>query len=133
MIAVAIAAFAAWQYYSHVEVNPVTGEKQRIALSAEQEVALGLEAAPEMARQMGGEVDPTHPAAALVREVGARVVAGSVAARSPYPFEFHLLADGETVNAFALPGGQVFMTAGLLTRLKDEAEVAGVLGHEEPW
>lgn len=130
LIAVAIAGVAVWQYYSRVEVNPVTGEEQRIALSAEQEVALGLEAAPEMARQMGGIVDPDSPAARFVQEVGAKVVAGSVAAQSPYPFAFHLLADGETVNAFALPGGQVFLTAGLLTRLKDEAEVAAVLGHE---
>jgi predicted Zn-dependent protease len=130
LIAVAIAGFAAWQYYSRVEVNPVTGETQRIALTAEQEVALGLEAAPEMARQMGGVVDPDEPAARFVKEVGAKVVAGSIAAQSPYPFEFHLLADGETVNAFALPGGQVFLTAGLLMRLEDEAEVAAVLGHE---
>lgn len=130
LIGLAIAGVAIWQYYSHVEVNPVTGEEQRIALTAEQEVSLGLEAAPEMARQMGGVVDPDHPAAAFVKEVGAKVVAGSVAAKSSYPFAFHLLADGETVNAFALPGGQIFMTAGLLSRLKDEAEVAAVLGHE---
>jgi len=130
LIALAIAGVGVWQYYSRVEVNPVTGEKQRIAMTAEQEVALGIESAPEMARQMGGEVDPSEPAARFVEEVGKRVVAGSVAAQSPYPFAFHLLADGETVNAFALPGGQVFMTAGLLTRLTDEAEVAAVLGHE---
>jgi predicted Zn-dependent protease len=49
---------------------------------------------------------------------------------NPYRFEFHLLRDPETVNAFALPGGQVFITMGLLKRLTTEAQLAGVLGHE---
>jgi predicted Zn-dependent protease len=48
----------------------------------------------------------------------------------PYPFEFHLLADPETVNAFALPGGQIFITAALFTRLETEGQLAGVLAHE---
>ncbi|MDX5348824.1 MAG: M48 family metalloprotease, partial [Hymenobacteraceae bacterium] len=49
---------------------------------------------------------------------------------SPYQFDFHLLADEQTVNAFALPGGQIFITAGLLRRLQTEGQLAGVLGHE---
>lgn len=52
--------------------------------------------------------------------------------RSPYRnnFHFYLLNDRSTINAFALPGGQVFLTRGLFDKLSDEAEVAGVLGHE---
>ena len=65
-----------------------------------------------------------------VDEVGNRVVQSSIAKNSPYPFEFHLLRDPQTVNAFALPGGQVFITAALLGRLNSEAQLAGVLGHE---
>src|SRR5690606_32484971 len=49
---------------------------------------------------------------------------------NPYAFAFHLLEDPKTVNAFALPGGQIFVTTGLLTRLSTEGELAGVLGHE---
>lgn len=45
-------------------------------------------------------------------------------------YDFHLLADPNTVNAFALPGGQIFMTYGLLSRLQNEDQIAGVLGHE---
>jgi predicted Zn-dependent protease len=130
LFALAIVAFALFKYFSQTEVNPVTGEKQHIAMTAEQEVALGLESAPEMARQMGGEVDPSDPKARLVSAVGQKVVRNSDASRSPYTFNFHLLRDPETMNAFALPGGQVFITSGLLVKLDGEAQLAGVLGHE---
>jgi predicted Zn-dependent protease len=132
LIALVIAGAGLIAYMSRTEVNPVTGEKQHVALSVDQEKVLGLEAAPEMAHQMGGDVPASDPSACLVEEVGQRVVARSNAASSPYAgnFHFHLLADPETVNAFALPGGQVFVTRGLLERLQTEAELAGVLGHE---
>src|SRR5262249_15555359 len=67
---------------------------------------------------------------ALVERVGEKVVAGSDAARSGYEYHFTLLADQNTINAFALPGGPVFITEGLLSRLKTEGQLAGVLGHE---
>jgi predicted Zn-dependent protease len=130
LIALAIVGFAVFKYCSQTEVNPVTGEKQHIALTVDQEVALGLESAPEMARQMGGDVPASDPKAHLVETVGRKVVQNSDAARSPYTFNFHLLRDPETLNAFALPGGQVFITYGLLSKLEDEAQLAGVLGHE---
>jgi len=130
LLALAIVAFALFKYFSQTEVNPVTGEKQHIAMTAEQEVALGLESAPEMARQMGGEADPNDPQARVVAAVGQKLVRDSDASRSPYTFDFHLLLDSETMNAFALPGGQVFITSGLLRKLEDEAQLAGVLGHE---
>jgi beta-barrel assembly-enhancing protease len=130
LIAGAIVAFALFRYFTQTEVNPVTGEKQHIAMTADQETALGLESAPVMAREMGGEVDPSDPAAALVASIGRKIVANSDASRSPYTYDFHLLRDRETVNAFALPGGQVFITYGLLARLDNEAQLAGVLGHE---
>jgi len=130
LIALAIVAFALFKYFTQTEVNPVTGEKQHIAMTTDQEVALGLEAAPEMAAQMGGEADASDPKTQLVESVGRKVVQNSDASRSPYTFDFHLLRDPETLNAFALPGGQVFITYGLLTKLHDEAQLAGVLGHE---
>jgi predicted Zn-dependent protease len=120
-------------YMSQTQVNPVTGQKQHVAMSPDQEMSLGLQAAPQMAQQMGGDVDASEdPRAALVDEIGRRLVRTSEARKSPYVenFHFHLLRDPKTVNAFALPGGQVFITVGLLDRLENEAQLAGVLGHE---
>ena len=122
--------FGVIRFLTSTQVNPVTGEKQHVALSVSQEIALGVQSAPRMAAQMGGEADPHSEAAALVRETGERLVADSVAGRSEYRFQFHLLRDPDTVNAFALPGGQIFITTGLLKRLQNEAQLAGVLGHE---
>jgi predicted Zn-dependent protease len=62
--------------------------------------------------------------------VGKKLVTNSAASQTNYPFEFHLLADDQTVNAFALPGGPVFITAALFKRLETEGQLAGVLGHE---
>jgi len=128
-IAAIIALMAIVAYYSSTSENPLTGEKQRVAMSPEQEIALGYRAAPQMAAQMGG-LSQSERARARVRDVGERLVARSLAAKSPYKFSFHVLADARTVNAFALPGGPIFITEGLLRLLKSEAELAGVLGHE---
>jgi predicted Zn-dependent protease len=133
LIALLIAVFAVISYYSRTEVNPVTGEKQHVAMNVDQEKALGLESAPQMAREMGGVLDPAaDPQARAVAEMGRRLVEKTEAAKSPYAdnFNFYLLADPETVNAFALPGGQIFITRGLFSRLENESELAGVLGHE---
>jgi predicted Zn-dependent protease len=124
-----IALVALVGYCGSEQTNPTTGEEQRVALTAEQEVALGLQAAPQLSREYGG-LDRDVETQAMVDRLGARLVEESVAAGSPYRFEFHVLEDEETLNAFALPGGQIFMTRGLLDRLGTEARVAGVLGHE---
>jgi predicted Zn-dependent protease len=129
IIAVIIALFAIITYFSSTSENPLTGEKQRVAMTPEQEIALGYQSAPQMAAQMGG-ISRNAQAVALVQRVGEHLVRQSVAAKSPYKFSFHVLADPKTVNAFALPGGPVFITEGLLRLLKSEAELAGVLGHE---
>jgi predicted Zn-dependent protease len=130
IIALAVAAFSLFSYFGSSSVNPITGEKQHVAgMTPKDEVAMGLQSAPQMAQQMGG-VSQDPRARALVAQVGAKVVAQSVAAKSGYPFKFHALADPRTVNAFALPGGQVFITMALLSRLETEGQLAGVLGHE---
>jgi len=130
--ALILAAIGIITYLFEVQVNPVTGKRQHIPISVEQEKVLGLQAAPGMAQEMGGAVDRADPRARLVTEVGARLVAESDANRSPYVDNFHfiLLRDPETINAFALPGGQIFITLGLLKKLTNEAQLAGVLGHE---
>jgi len=128
-IAVVIALIGIITYFSKTETNPVTGEKQRVSLSVEQEIALGLQSAPEMIREMGGEVRDAK-LNAYIDEVGNKIVSKTEAGNSPFQFEFYLLADQKTVNAFALPGGQIFITAGLYKLLKSEDQLAGVLGHE---
>jgi predicted Zn-dependent protease len=124
-----IAVIGAAFYYCNQQVNPVTGEKQHVSLSSDQEIAMGIAAAPEMEQQFGGELADAS-VKEVVSRVGQKVVAGSDAARSEYRYAFHVLRDPETVNAFALPGGQVFVTAGLLKHLTNEAQLAGVLAHE---
>jgi predicted Zn-dependent protease len=128
-IALVIAAIGIAYYYCNQQVNPVTGEKQHVAMTPDQEVALGLQAAPQMAEQFGG-LHPDPTVQNTVEQIGEAIVARSAARGSGYQYDFHVLRDPETVNAFALPGGQVFITAALLARLRDEAQLAGVLGHE---
>ena len=110
--------------------NEFTGRVQRLAMATPQEeIALGLQSAPQMIREMGGTSrDPQ--AVAKVKAVGQRLLASTAARQTPYRFDFHLLADRTTVNAFALPGGQIFITEALFRRLKNEDQLAGVLGHE---
>lgn len=129
IIAAVIAIIAIISYYSKTQVNPVTGEKQRVSLTQEQEVALGLQSAPQMIRQMGGEYNDPN-VQTMVDRVGMKIVNSTEAGKSKYKFDFHVLADPKTINAFALPGGQIFITMGLLNLLQTEDELAGVLGHE---
>jgi predicted Zn-dependent protease len=129
LIAIVFALFAIGSYFFKTSENPITGESQRVALSTEQEIALGLQSAPQIATRFGG-ITRNEKAAKGVETVGRGLVERSVAAKSPYRFSFHVLADPRTINAFALPGGPVFITEGLLRLLKTEGELAGVLGHE---
>ncbi len=129
IMGLAMAGFQAFKFYTNTQTNPITGEQQRIQWSMEEEMQLGLQSAPQMAQQHGG-LHPDQQAQALVDKVGKRLVSGTIASKAGYPFDFHLLADDKAVNAFALPGGQCFITAALLSRLKNEDQLAGVMGHE---
>lgn len=130
-----MAGIALFSYYGKTQVNPLTGEKQQVGMSPEQEVAMGLQSAPQMAQEYGG-LYPDQKLQTQVSKVGRSIVnvfESDLAASGvddPYKFDFYLLKDPNTVNAFALPGGQVFITVGLLSRLKTEDQLAGVLGHE---
>jgi predicted Zn-dependent protease len=108
--------------------NPATGSLELNMLSRDQEIALGVEAAPQFAQEFGGGV--TDPALqAYVRRIGADLAAKTEGDNPSLPWEFTLLNSKE-INAFALPGGKIFFTRGLAERLTSEAEMAGVLGHE---
>ena len=80
-----------------------------VHITVEQETAMGLQAAPQMAAEFGG-LDPDSQAQGLVDEIGSHIVQSSPAGQTAYQFDFHLLDDDQTINAFALPGGQVFIT-----------------------
>ena len=128
LIGLLIVAFALFQKWQNSEKNPYTGRVQNIDMTAEQEIAIGLQSAPEIAAQHGG-LYPDQRFQTIVDAVGNKLVNNSMARETPYEYEFHLLADDQTINAFALPGGQIFITYALFNQL-NEAQLAGVLGHE---
>lgn len=127
-IGLAIVAFAMVQRCSNKEENPYTGRVQNINMTTEQEIAIGLQSTPQIAQQYGGLYGDDRMQA-YVDAVGDKLVRNSIARETPYEYEFHLLADNKTINAFALPGGQIFITYALFSKL-NEAQLAGVLGHE---
>lgn len=111
--------------------NTTTGRSQLIMLSWQEEVQLGTEAQPQLVQEFGGAV-AREDLRQYVQEVGMRLVA-TTSQDDPelvkLPWEFTLL-DSDVVNAFALPGGKVFMSRGLAQMMTNEAQLAGVLGHE---
>lgn len=129
LVAAVILLITLASYYGMRQDNPVTGETQHVSLSTEQEVALGLNSAPQMEAEMGG-ADPDPKVQALVESLGQKIVESTAAQDTPYKFQFRVLRDPNTVNAFALPGGPIFITHGLLNHMQNEAQLAGVLGHE---
>jgi predicted Zn-dependent protease len=134
IIAIVIALVGIVGYFAKEKVtNPETGESYRRAMNVDQQKALGLQAAKEMIPKMGGAADPSRdPDGRIVSEVGTRVVSETGASKTAFAgnFNFYLVEDPDTINAFALPGGQVSITRGLYNRLENEAQLAGVLGHE---
>ncbi len=127
-IGLAIVAFAFIKRCNSKEENPYTGRVQNINMTSEQEIAIGLQSAPQMAQQHGG-LYPDERLQSFVDAVGNKLVNNSIARETPYNYDFHLLADDRTINAFALPGGQIFITYALFSQLTED-QLAGVLGHE---
>lgn len=106
-------------------VNPVTGKKQLILMSEEQEKALGVQSDPEIIAGMGLYEDAVIQK--FINEKGAQMAA--VSHRPNLGYEFKIV-DSPVVNAFAVPGGFVYFTRGIMAHFNNEAEFAGVLGHE---
>jgi predicted Zn-dependent protease len=105
--------------------NPVTGRREVSLMSEAEEIAIGRQGDAEIRREMGVYRDEDMQR--YVSGIGERIAA--VSHRPTLPWTFTVL-DSPAVNAFALPGGFVYVTRGLLTHLGDESELAGVLGHE---
>ena len=105
--------------------NPVTGKKQLVLMSEEQEINLGKSNDPVVVAQFGLYNDKKIQD--FINVKGQQMA--RVSHRPNLPFEFKVL-DSPVVNAFALPGGYVYFTRGILAHFNNEAEFAGVLGHE---
>lgn len=132
LIAVVIAVVALISYLGTSSKNPITGQNQRVGIQPAEEIALGLQAVPSLKQQFGGE-EPDPPAQARLDRIGQSLVAAAMRVHNAddpvYGFEFTLLADNEVINAFALPGGQTFITDVLFDKLSDD-QLAAVMGHE---
>ena len=97
-------------------------------LSLDEEIALGSEAAPQLTQEYGGAVNDNRLTASLDR-VGRSMTDTLEGEYRDMPWEFTLL-DSPVINAFALPGGKVFVSRALVERMTNEAQLAGVVGHE---
>lgn len=126
--AIVIALTSLFTYCSSSSTNLITGEEQKVSVSYQQEVALGQRALPSLVEQYQG-LHQNVAAQEQVDSVGARLIE-SLSSEIPYEFEFHLLNEPKVVNAFALPGGQVCLTAALLKELESVDQLAAILAHE---
>jgi predicted Zn-dependent protease len=105
--------------------NPATGQRQLSLVGEQQEIQMGREASVDVARQMG--LYDNRELQEYVNSLGKQIAASSE--RPNLPWEFHVV-DDPMVNAFALPGGYIYVTRGILAHFNDEAELVSVLGHE---
>jgi len=105
--------------------NPVTGKKQLVLMSEAQEIAMGQEADPQIVAQYGLYDDKAIQA--FITEKGKAMAA--ISHRPQLKYEFKVV-DSDVLNAFAVPGGYVYFTRGIMAHFNNEAEFAGVLGHE---
>lgn len=105
--------------------NPVTGKKEFSLMSESQEISMGKSYDPQIVAQYGLYQNPTMQA--FINEKGKQMAA--ISHRPKLNYEFKIL-DSPVVNAFAVPGGYVYFTRGIMAHFNNEAEFAGVLGHE---
>ncbi len=106
-------------------VNPVTGNRELMLMSEEQEIALGKQSDPAIIAQYGLYQDETLQK--FISDKGQQMA--KISHRPNLPYEFKIV-DSPVVNAFALPGGYIYFTRGIMAHFNNEAEFAGVLGHE---
>ena len=107
-------------------INPVTGKRELMLIPEEQDVEIGKKYAPEIEKQMGGRI-PDPAIQAYVNSIGQKVA--KVSHKPNIEYSYVALQD-KNINAFALPGGFIFVTKGMLQSLRTEAQLAGILAHE---
>ena len=110
------------------ETNPATGKRIFTPLSREEEVALGAQAAPQLSQEFGGPIQ-SSAVQQYVTQLGQKLAKQTEGDYPSLNWQFTAL-NSPVVNAFSLPGGKVFITRGLMEKMSNEAQMAGVLGHE---
>ncbi len=110
---------------SNCATNPVTGKSQLVLMSEEQEIQMGKEADPQIIQQFG--LYEGQGLQNYVNQIGQQLA--KVSHRPNITYTFRVI-NSEVLNAFAVPGGYVYFTRGIMAYLNDEAQFAGVLGHE---
>src|SRR3974390_2574944 len=123
---VSVVLLATAQVYAQTQA-PTFPNPGKTSMSRDQQHALGIQAAAQVFQQMPVLPDDS-PESLYVRQLGQKLVA-TIPEQYSWPFEFHVVPQKE-INAFALPGGQMFVNIGTITAAKNEAELAGVMGHE---
>jgi predicted Zn-dependent protease len=118
--------FAAVALLAGCAVNPATGEREISLVSESQEIEMGRSSDPAATAQFGG-LYPDDGLQSYVSQIGQRLAAQSERPNLPWSFK---VVDHELINAFALPGGFIYVTRGILSHMNSEAELAAVLGHE---
>ena len=108
-------------------VNPVTGKKEMIIDSVQQDIAAGQQNYGPSQQSQGGKYVVDPGLTAYVSQVGKKLAAVSDVPNLPYEF---VVLNNDTPNAWAMPGGKLAINRGLLVQLDDEAQLAAVLGHE---
>lgn len=108
--------------------NATTGRSQLNLMSRDEEIKVGTDSKPEILKEFGGEIQKPE-LREYVTEIGRQLATKTEADNPSLPWEFTFL-DSKVVNAFALPGGKVFVSRGLVERMTNEAQLAAVLGHE---
>jgi predicted Zn-dependent protease len=124
----ALAVLPALLVLAACTTNPATGRKQFNSIDQKQEIAMGVQASPQITQQYGGAVK-NQAVQQYTSEVGRKLAAQTEADNPKLPWEFTML-DSDVINAFSLPGGKVFFSRGLAVKLQNEAQFAAVLGHE---
>lgn len=128
LFALVLGISAAGAFPGGCTTNPTTGRSQFLTMSREEEIKLGTEAAPGLTTEFGGKVSDAR-LQEYVANIGRQLAAQTEADNPTLPWEFTLLDSG-VINAFALPGGKVFISRGLAVEMTNEAQMAAVLGHE---
>ena len=106
--------------------NPITGQEELMLFPEKQDFEIGRQYAPEIEKELGGRIEDEH-LQNYINSVGQRIARIS---HKPY-WEYHFVAlNDKQINAFALPGGYIFITKGMLEKLQTEAQLASILAHE---
>ncbi|HHO42613.1 MAG TPA: M48 family peptidase [Epsilonproteobacteria bacterium] len=105
---------------------PVTGRNQLILMDPQQEMAIGHQGAKQILAKSKRSANPRYNA--MLNRVGTRIAQAS--GQTNYRWEFHMIDDDKTPNAFVLPGGKVFVYTGILKYISSDDELAAVVAHE---